>query len=50
MLTFPGRENTGNLVYLIFYTGKIMATQGKFRTFWKSLLLKWQQGDGDFLC
>ena len=28
--TFPDRENTGNLVNLIFYTGKIVATQGKF--------------------
>ena len=45
LLTFPDRENTGNLVNLIFYTGKIVATQGKF---WK-LLLKWQQGDGAFL-
>ena len=36
LLTFPDRENTGNLVNLIFYTGKI-------------LLLKWQQGDGAFL-
>ena len=35
MLTFPDRENTGNLVNLIFYTGKI-------------LLYKWQQGDGAF--
>ena len=25
MLTFPDRENTGNLVNLIFYTGKILA-------------------------
>ena len=24
MLTFPDRENTGNLVNLIFYTGKIL--------------------------
>ena len=30
LLTFPDRENTGNLVNLIFYTGKIVATQGKF--------------------
>ena len=30
LLTFPDRENTGNLVNLIFYTGKIIATQGKF--------------------
>ena len=30
MLTFPDRENTGNLVNLIFYTGKILATRGKF--------------------
>ena len=42
LLTFPDRENTGNLVNLIFYTGKIVATQ-------KILLLKWQQGDGAFL-
>ena len=28
-LTFPDRENTGNLVNLFFYTGKIVATQGK---------------------
>ena len=24
LLTFPDRENTGNLVNLIFYTGKIL--------------------------
>ena len=30
LLTFPDRENTGNLVNLIFYTGKIVSTQGKF--------------------
>ena len=30
LLTFPDRENTGNLVNLIFYTGKIVPTQGKF--------------------
>ena len=30
LLTFPDRESTGNLVNLIFYTGKIVATQGKF--------------------
>ena len=30
LFTFPGRENTGNLVNLIFYTGKIVPTQGKF--------------------
>ena len=30
LLTFPDRENTGNLVNLIFYTGKIVQTQGKF--------------------
>ena len=33
LLTFPDRENTGNLVNLIFYTGKIVPTQGKFRIF-----------------
>ena len=33
LLTFPDRENTGNLVNLIFYTGKIVATQGKFLKF-----------------
>ena len=33
LLTFPDRENTGNLVNLIFYTGKIVATQGKFSKF-----------------
>ena len=33
LLTFPDRENTGNLVNLIFYTGKIVPTQGKFRKF-----------------
>ena len=27
LLTFPDRENTGNLVNLIFYTGKIVATR-----------------------
>ena len=30
LLTFPDRENTGNLVNLIFYTGKIVPTQEKF--------------------
>ena len=30
LLTFPDRENTGNLVNLIFYTGEIVATQEKF--------------------
>ena len=45
LLTFPDRENTGNLVNLIFYmencgnTGKIL----------KILLLKCQQCDGAFL-
>ena len=29
-LTFPDRENIGNLVNLIFYTGKIVPTQEKF--------------------
>ena len=29
LLTFPDGENTGNLVNLIFYTGKIVPTQGK---------------------
>ena len=35
MLTFPDRENTGNLVNLIFYTGKILSIQQgvKFPTF-----------------
>ena len=50
MLTFPDRENTGDLVNLIFYTGKIVTTQGKFRISLKILLFKWQQGDGAFLC
>ena len=45
LLTFPDRENTGNLVNLIFYTGKIF----KIKNFLKILLLKWQQGDGAFL-
>ena len=49
LLTFPDRENTGNLVNLIFYTGKMVPTQGKFMNFLKILLLKWQQGDGAFL-
>ena len=30
LLTFQDRENTGNLENLIFYTGKIVATQEKF--------------------
>ena len=33
LLTFPDRESTGNLVNLIFYTGKIGATQGKHGEF-----------------
>ena len=33
LLTFPDRENTGNLVNLIFYTGKIVPTQGKFENY-----------------
>ena len=51
-LTFPDRENTGNLVNLIFYTGKNYANTGKILkilNFLKILLLKWQQGDGAFL-
>ena len=53
MLIFADRKNTGNLVDLIFHTGKIVTTQGKFRKFrisLKSLLFKWKQGDGAFLC
>ena len=49
LLTFPDRENTGNLVNLFFYTRKMVPTQGKFWNFLKILLLKWQQGDGAFL-
>ena len=30
LLTFPDGENTGNLVNLFFYTGKMVPTQGKF--------------------
>ena len=30
LLTFPDRENTGNLVNFIFYTGKVVPTQRKF--------------------
>ena len=30
LLTFPDRENTGNLVNLFFYTGKMVPTQEKF--------------------
>ena len=33
LVTFPDRKNTGNLVHLIFHTGKIVATHGKFRIF-----------------
>ena len=29
-VNFSRQENTGNLVNLIFYTGKIVATQGKY--------------------
>ena len=29
MLTSPDREKTGNLVNLVFYMAKIVATQGK---------------------
>ena len=43
MLTFPDREKTENLVYLIFYTENCDNTG-------RILLLKWQQGDGAFLC
>ena len=50
MLIFPDRENTGNLVDLIFYMGKIMTTQEKFRIYLKILISKWQQGDVAFLC
>ena len=43
LLTFPDRENTGNVVnFFFFYTGKIL-------NFLKILLTKWQQGDGAFL-
>ena len=42
LLTFPDRENTGNLVNLIFYTGKIVATQGKFENleFFENFVIK----------
>ena len=33
MLTFPDRENTGNLVNLILYTGKILKIQNFFENF-----------------
>ena len=44
MLTFPDRENTGNLVNLIFYTGKNL----KFRL--KKNANKLATSDGAFLC
>ena len=42
LLTFPDRENTGNLVNLIFYTGKIVPTQGKFENlvFFENFVIK----------
>ena len=49
LLTFPDRENTGNLVNLCFLHRKNGANTGKILNFLKILLLKWQQGDGAFL-
>ena len=52
ILTFPDRENTRNLVNLIFYTGKLWQhgeNFWKFRFLLKILLLKWQQSDGTVL-
>ena len=46
MSTFPDREFSK----FNFYTGKIVATQEKFRIFLKILLFKWQQGDEALLC
>ena len=42
LLTFPDRENTGNLVNLIFYTGKIVTIQGKFENleFFENFVIK----------
>ena len=42
LLTFPDRENTGNLVNLIFYTGKFVATQGNFENlkFFENFIIK----------
>ena len=41
-LTFPDRENTGNLVHLIFYMGKIVATQENFENleFFENFVIK----------
>ena len=51
LLTFPDRENTGNLVNLIFTQGKLWQHRENFENleFLKILLLKWQQCDGAFL-
>ena len=49
LLTFPGRENTGNLVNLFFLHRENGANTGKILNFLKILFLKWQQGDGAFL-
>ena len=49
LLTFPDRENTGNLVNLFFLHRENGANTGKILNFLKILLLKWKQGDGAFL-
>ena len=42
LLTFPDRENTGNLVNLIFYTGKIVPTWENFENleFFEKFVIK----------
>ena len=50
MLTFPDRENTGNLVNLIFTQGKLWQHRENLDFFLKSLLSNWQPGDEAFLC
>ena len=51
LLIFLDRENTENLVNLIFDTGKLCQQRKNFENFkfFKILLLRWQQGDGAFL-
>ena len=49
MSTLADRKNTENLVNLIFTLGKFWQFL-KIWNFLKFFLLKWQQGDGAFLC
>ena len=40
LLTFPDRENTGNLVNLFFYTGKMVPIHGENLEFFENFVIK----------